>query len=1122
MIGEESGFFVSGGTLEHNAPCYVRRHADDDLFHGLMRREFCYVLTSRQMGKSSLMVRTAAGLRKEGCAVVLLDLTMVGRNVTVEQWYYGLLSSLGQQLDLRQELRRFWAENELLGPAQRWMSALRDIVLPALGRQALTLTTDTDTPGPPLVIFIDEIDSVRSLPFATDELFAAIRECHNRRAQDAELGRLTFCLLGVATPSDLISDTRTTPFNIGRRIDLTDFTREEAYPLRIGLELGEPGVPARSRPLAEALLTRVFHWTGGHPYLTQRLCQAIAHDPETRTTQDVDRHCEELFLAHSAADRDDNLLFVRERLLKSEVDLSRLLPLYARVHHGDGLAGRFGGRVRNEPASPLVEVLRLSGVVRVEKGLLRVRNRIYGRVFNPGWVTANLPDAELRRQRVERRRRLTRNSLVTALVVLPMGGLTVATVCSSTEARTRRETARLMEYVQNTRDAGTAIGRGEYQVARDLLEKSRPRKGEEDLRGWEWRHFWRLSHQELLTLRGQRETIAALRFLPGTRHLVGLSRQHSVQIWDLRAGVSTESVTMPKPASYTNWTAAAISEDANLIATATGLARFNKLPAALHSRAVEWEVRVRRRGGGFLPIRAFSGSGSFITMLAWSPDGARLAAASADVYHRGGSSQAWVWDIKTGRMTALAVEGEARCAAYSSDGEWLAVGSHDGVVRVFNTATHRESGRFALPADRAPACLAFSPRGRLLAVAGGKPLTKSGPGVALVWDTHTQRTITRMQFPRTMRAVSFAPGGRSLGLAGDSRTVLIVDPLTGKVGRSFRGDTSAIHSLQFSPDGRFVATANEVGMIRLWAANARRDVAESVSLGRAGAAAFTPNARRLAVLVPGRVKVVDVPEQRVLASCPHSEAPFALSPDGAVIASPASGRVRLIDVTTQRAWAIHTETDAASRLAFSPDGTHLAIGTYDGSIHYWDLVAARESARYRHTGTITSLGLSPDATLLAAISREGSLRVWNLAAPRQSGELAADAVGPLAFSPDGRWIAFGDGTKVRLRELAGKREIALLAPAQRLMCLAYSPDGRTLATGTADSVDLWSVATGARLGSFNTSPAPRALGFAPDGATLHSIDQRGVLHTWRAELLGTGLFEPKYTYTQVVGNGRAG
>src|SRR5437016_2164686 len=86
-----------------------------------------------------------------------------------------------------------------------------------------------------LIVFIDEIDAVRSLAFSTDEFFAGIRECYNRRSQDPEFNRLTFCLLGVASPSDLIQDTRMTPFNIGRRIQLHDFTEAEASPLAFGL-----------------------------------------------------------------------------------------------------------------------------------------------------------------------------------------------------------------------------------------------------------------------------------------------------------------------------------------------------------------------------------------------------------------------------------------------------------------------------------------------------------------------------------------------------------------------------------------------------------------------------------------------------------------------------------------------------------------------------------------------------------------------------------------------------------------------------------------------------------------------------------------------------------------------
>src|SRR5207244_12315310 len=119
-----------------------------------------YVLTSRQIGKSSLMAHTTIRLRAAGIAVVNLDLTRLGQNLTVEQWYEGLLGHIGRQLDLEDELEAYWEAHERQSPLQRWLGALHELVLAQVSG--------------PLVIAIDEIDAVRSLPFSTAEFFAAL------------------------------------------------------------------------------------------------------------------------------------------------------------------------------------------------------------------------------------------------------------------------------------------------------------------------------------------------------------------------------------------------------------------------------------------------------------------------------------------------------------------------------------------------------------------------------------------------------------------------------------------------------------------------------------------------------------------------------------------------------------------------------------------------------------------------------------------------------------------------------------------------------------------------------------------------------------------------------------
>src|SRR6266568_9574075 len=118
-MNHPSDFFIAGGTLRARAPSYVTRPADQELFEHTLAGEFCYVLTPRQMGKSSLMIRTARRLVEAGRAVAILDLTGIGSG-SVDQWYQGLLEQIARDLRLNIGVAHWWQEHIALAIPQRF------------------------------------------------------------------------------------------------------------------------------------------------------------------------------------------------------------------------------------------------------------------------------------------------------------------------------------------------------------------------------------------------------------------------------------------------------------------------------------------------------------------------------------------------------------------------------------------------------------------------------------------------------------------------------------------------------------------------------------------------------------------------------------------------------------------------------------------------------------------------------------------------------------------------------------------------------------------------------------------------------------------------------------------
>lgn len=1111
-------FFVTGGTLGPTAASYVARQSDEELYQGLREGEFCYVLTARQMGKSSLMVRTAARLRADGIGTLILDLTALGQGVSAEQWYRGLLAIAGEQLDLERELEAFWAGQRELGPLQRWFAALRQVALPHYPQG--------------LVVFVDEIDAVRALSFRTDDFFAAIRasangqingqvsspanspmsgrDCQPEHQPEA---RLTFCLLGVATPADLIRDTRNTPFNIGRRIELQDFTPAEAVVFARGLS--EPS--GRSPRDSARLLERVLYWTAGQPYLSQRLCKAVADDPDLTAPEEVDRRCAELFFAPGALRRETHLLFAQELLLRGTEDVGGLLGLYARI--------RAGRAVPDDEKNPFVGLLRLSGVIRVFNGRLRLRNRIYARVFDRRWVRDHLPEVELRRQRAAFWRGALVVGTLATVVGLLLASITAAALRS--EAKASQLTASLRRTVDERNEA-LREREGALQRLGKVLERlthaNRTLRAQQGMiqqkaaalsQSKEREHAQRLAAETSGSI-AKAATIQATEAARLAERRGAETRREAAR---LQAETGDKLVSESRFLEALPWYISATKLEGerdphssaqavirSLLAESPRLLRLWNTQTPLYyarcSPNGRWLALARADAGVDLqpasggPPRPLLPPGSGIAALEFSRDNSHLLASSGDAIVR-------IWDLASGKPpiqlserahkvyfgAAFVDQGQKIVTLEDSTGRvrlWasrsgqplrdvgtVSIGDVANLLVLGNTpyaliASVRgsqvldlRSGLVTAVGPLMPGLLAANLNGTLLAFTDGNDVS--------IWQMPQLTRLGHVTLNRLPKQIAFQPDGR-LRTVGVDGTVQDWDPRTCKaMSEPVRLPGPAVVAALRTPAsgptcGREVFTIDPSGVARTWDLASRADRAQ--------------------FLRP-----------------PAASAPPAFDPTGKLAAMPGEdGWVRVVETATGRpARAPLWAGIPLACAAFSPDGAWLAAAGYGGPPRLWNLRTGvphppmDTPVRTTPGDGIYALRFSPDGRRLLACRTDRLAQLYDVGTGRAQPPIPCMDIGrtPHPFSPDGRCLLLScdAGPFVTLLKIDRERTIEA-ASLEGSSHGEFSPDGSSiLAAGSDNTVRVWSVPARRQAGG-NPLRGERLTfaTYSPDGRRILTID----------------------------------